>query len=372
MAGAVFLIYGGDDFMVSARAKSVVAERVPADQEAFGLEIVDGRGENADEAVAALGRCLAAVRTVAFFGSGKVVWFRDVNFLGADSRTGKAELVKKRLDELTACLKAGIPDGVTLLISATAADARTSFVKACQAAGKVLEFALPDKEDAALKQSDERARDVAGKLGLRFEGEALEAFTATVGTATHSIVSELEKLDTYLGKRRTATLADVRAITSSSRGAGEWALSDAFGRRDLGEALKVLRQMLFQKASGIGLLMQLQRRVRDLLLIREGLDAGWVSNGKWTNLPPAAEDAMAAMEKDPRQMHWFRLKQTAEQAQRFTRRELQLAFKATVDAHEKLVTSSLPERLILEQFLMQTLCARPAPRPAAAPAPRGP
>ena len=129
-------------------------------------------------------------------------------------------------------------------------------------------------------------------------GAALEFFLDRVGFDSRQIVNELEKLLSYTGGRKKITAADVKAITSSSRSALAWDLADAVGNQDLKEATAVLRQLLFQKEEPIGLMVLLEARVRELLLYRQALDAGWLreksSYGKrayqWGEVPADVEN----------------------------------------------------------------------------------
>jgi DNA polymerase III subunit delta len=45
-------------------------------------EIIEATVSNSGEALAAIAKLREALQTLPFFGSGKVVWLRDCNFLG--------------------------------------------------------------------------------------------------------------------------------------------------------------------------------------------------------------------------------------------------------------------------------------------------
>jgi len=71
---------------------------------------------------------IAALQTLPFFGGGKLVWLKSANFLSDDVR-GKSANVLEPLEELAAILIGGLPDNVTLLVSAIDPDKRRSFIK---------------------------------------------------------------------------------------------------------------------------------------------------------------------------------------------------------------------------------------------------
>src|SRR6266403_4307244 len=97
------LVCGEDEFAVKQRAKQLYAEWA----EALGgmdHEIIDGSVSNSGEALKALGKLREALQTLPFFGSGKVIWLQNCNFLG-DERAANAQAVTDSLVELAQELK---------------------------------------------------------------------------------------------------------------------------------------------------------------------------------------------------------------------------------------------------------------------------
>src|SRR6185436_3217640 len=115
-ASTVALIFGDDEFAVKQRARQLYQQW---SEELGGMdhEIIDAAVGNSGEALKALGRLREALQTLPFFGSGKVVWLQNCNFLG-DERTASSAAVTEALAELTQELKEFSWDRVRLLISA--------------------------------------------------------------------------------------------------------------------------------------------------------------------------------------------------------------------------------------------------------------
>jgi len=67
-------------------------------------EIIEATVSNSGEALTALARLREALQTLPFFGSGKVIWLRDCNFLG-DERAASAQAVTETLNDLAEELK---------------------------------------------------------------------------------------------------------------------------------------------------------------------------------------------------------------------------------------------------------------------------
>ena len=75
------MVCGEDEFSVKLSAKRVYTEWC-ALAAGFDHEIVDASAANAGEAVKSVARVIEALQTLPFFGGSKVVWMKNVNFLG--------------------------------------------------------------------------------------------------------------------------------------------------------------------------------------------------------------------------------------------------------------------------------------------------
>ncbi|MFO7871950.1 MAG: hypothetical protein R6V03_11045 [Kiritimatiellia bacterium] len=362
MESGVYLIVG-DEYLADGKGREIVDSLVSPEDRDFGLEIVEGRAENTETALEALGRCVEALRTPGFLGSGKTVWLRNAGFL-SESTVGRSSAVKESVNEIALLIKEGLPGGQALVITAPRADKRWSIYKACKAAGELYEFAVSDKPYMAEKQAMSTAKEMFRKSGLRIGEDALNAFVEKTGTDSRFIASEIEKMKVFVGEDREAGIQDVRAITSSGRSALAWDLADAFGKRDAVSALGVLRQLIFQKENPIGLIIAIENRIRELLIYREALDNGWLvrkRNGRkstavWRDVPPEAEERFSTqMNRDPRKTHPYRTFLLALQAKKFSRRRLEACLDLALEAHEQLVRTSVPPETVLEILLMKCI-----------------
>ncbi len=358
---AVHLIYGPDEFEVSRAARELVDKLCPPANQAFGLEIIDGRVSLVDEAIKAINRCIDGLLTVGLLGGEKVVWLRDANFLGSGVLAESAS-VKERVADLAAKIKAGIPAGQTLVISADKVDGRSAFLKACQGAGEIRKFEVPESSYAAERQAVQKAEEMARQFRLSFSEDAMDLFMELSGTNTRQIAQEMEKLSLYLGGRKDVRLDDVRAIVSPSRERAGWDLADAVARRDLPQSLRLVRQLLFQGENVIGLITFLDNRFRELMVFRDLLDRKWLtisSSGPKTyanfKAGPDVDAKLSQLAKDPRVGHPFRISLLAEQARKFGPKELARIHGLIVQARENMVSDAMPKNLLLEFLIIRIL-----------------
>ena len=106
---SLYLVFGGDEYLVSTNGKELVEKLCPPEDQGFGLEIIEARSNIITEAIEAVMKCIESLQTVGFLGGRKVVWFRDANFLagGAMAQSSDTKEAVARLTDLT--LQTGDP-----------------------------------------------------------------------------------------------------------------------------------------------------------------------------------------------------------------------------------------------------------------------
>jgi DNA polymerase-3 subunit delta len=359
MADNVFFIYGNDEYLVGLNARKKVDEWCPASEQDLSLEMIRGDAAKIDEAVAKIDQCLAAFRTVGLFGGKKVVWLRDAAFL-KNAVIMKNVAVKRLLADLAGDLKAGLAADQFLIISAPGIDKRSAFFKTLKEVCELSEYAVPERDYEARPVALQRAVTLFKREGFTIDSKAADAFIDKTGFDTRQIMNEVEKMVLYKGDEKAIGLADVQTITSASGEALAWDFTDAIAERKLSDAIRIFRQLLFQKQTAVGLIIQIENLFQNLLRFREYMDAGWLRmNGnriQWIS-DADVDDYFSVMGDDPRKMHWFRAGKLAKQAAPHSVARLTACKKLTVDTHERMLSEgSIPHELLLETLLAR-LCA---------------
>lgn len=360
---SVILIYGTDEFRVDLEVRRWIDAICPPESRVFGLEEVSGQADSTDDAVRALRQCLSAVQTVGFLGGRKLVWFRNITFL-KNAALLKREAVRTWLDQLTALLKAGLPAGHQLLLSAPEVDGRSALVKACAAVGRVAAFDQPERDYQAEPLALDTARAEFQRAGLGVSDRLLLAFVRKAGYESRRIHQEIEKLSLFLGPGGEVSEAEIERLVSPTRESAGWDFSDALFRRDPALALSVLRRLLVQREDPIALLSLLDNRCRDALLLLDCRERRWVrlagKVAEWRD-DPEAEAALSALgDRDPRRMHPFRAGMLLQEAGPFPSAEMERWRRAILRVREQLVSTPTPPELLLE-FLVLDLTRRPTP-----------
>jgi DNA polymerase-3 subunit delta len=359
----VALICGDDEFAVKQRAKQLHHQWC---DELGGMdhEIIEATVSNSGEALTALARLREALQTLPFFGSGKVIWLRDCNFLG-DERAASAQAVTGTLNDLAEELKKFKWSGVRLLISAGKVDKRKTFFKTLDKIGTVETFSgwSVDDRDWA-ERAEIAARAAVRERQKEISEEALAELVNRVGPNPRQLDNEVEKLCLFTGERKKIEFADVAAICTRNKTARAFALGDALGDRDLPRLLRRLDEELWgvktdSHKSEIGLLYGLISKVRAMLLLKEMLREGWIKpemdyNRFKAQLERVPADKLPADRRfNPLALNPYVLYKALPQAKKYTQGELVRAMDLLLRCNQRLVSSGLDEALVMQETLVQ-------------------
>lgn len=352
----VYLFVGTDPYQKTSGAKAVVDKLVAPENRDFGLEVIDASCDTADAAVAALDRAREALYTESFFGDGKVVWLKEANFLpGARNRVTEAQATKEAVEAFAALLAATpLPEAHTLLITAPTCSGASAFGKWIAKVGKVVpcgESVAPGKSAAV---AAERLAALLPKSELKMSSTVQQAFAQRVGADSWTILSELEKLRTYLGKAGAeVTLADLEVITCTAASAEPFEISNAICARSPGRVAKAVAQLSNDKNAAFPAAAMVLNLLNELVALRDALDRGFLSGGRWT-LPP--EQVPARL----RTMSGWMLPKRVEAARRYTLNELRAARHYAIEMRFKLVDSTAQDPwTIVEPVLLRIVARRP-------------
>jgi DNA polymerase-3 subunit delta len=361
-AGNIHAVVGSDDAEVKRVAAELAHKLAPEDAGDFGSDVIDGAADNSDQAATRIQATIEALQTLPFFRSTKLVWLKNANFLGDDPKSRSAA-VQSALEDLSSLIDSDFGPGVTLLISATEVDKRRSFYKTLV---KRAELQVFDRLDSTRAGWEEEATEIvqrsAKKRKLDFNEDALELFVLLTGGDTRQIENELEKIDTFLGKDRAVHVGLVRELVPLSRAGVIFELSNALAVRDLELALILVRRLLEQGESAIGVLLAaIAPTVRNLLLARDLMEQHGIRRphspfqfiAALNRLPAKATEHLPR--KKDGAINAYGLAIAAQHGHQFETSQLIEAMRACLDANVKLVTTQLDHELILTEVVVKLL-----------------
>jgi DNA polymerase-3 subunit delta len=304
------------------------------------------------------------LQTLPFFGTGKVVWFQNCNFIG-DERAASAQAVSESLAELAQELKEFSWKDVRLLISAGKVDKRKTLYKALEKLGTVETFAGLSVDDRDWSSQAETAslRQLKA-LGKKISAAALSELVNSVGPNIRQLNSETEKLALYVGNRAEIEVRDVTAVVTRNKQARAFALGDALGDRDLPRLLRCLDEELWEmkfdsQKSEIGLLYGLITKVRAMIFLKEMLREGWVKlESDYSRFKVQLERIPANTLPDdkrfnPLAMNPYVLFKALPQTRKYALTELVQAMELLLECNQQLISSTQDEAMVLQRTLVE-------------------
>src|SRR4029453_2083441 len=107
----IYAVLGSDEAEVKRVAAELASNLTSPSAGDFGLEVIDGAADNADQAETRLRSAIRALQKLPFFGSTKVVGLKNINFLGDDQKA-RSSTVQSALEELSELIDNGFGPGI--------------------------------------------------------------------------------------------------------------------------------------------------------------------------------------------------------------------------------------------------------------------
>jgi DNA polymerase III subunit delta len=361
-SASIHAVVGSDEAEVKRVAADLAEKLKPVDAGDFGLEVIDGAADNAEQAAARIRSTIEALRTLPFFSGEKLVWLKNANFLGDDQKA-RSIAVQSALEELSELIEGDLGQETAFLISATDIDKRRSFYRSLS---KRAELQIIDRLDSSRigweEEASEMVRARARKRKLEFTDHALELFVLLTGGDTRQIDNELEKIDVYLGNERRVGPDLVRELVPLSRAGVIFDLSNALAELDLARALTLVRRLLDQGEGAIGiLLVAILPTIRNLLLAKDLMERHGLPRPhapfhfiSAINRLPADATEHLPRKKDG-SINAYALGIAAQNAHRFKVGQLIAGMESCLQANLQLVTTQLDHELILTEVVVKLL-----------------
>jgi DNA polymerase-3 subunit delta len=153
------------------------------------------------------------------------------------------------------------------VVSAPVLDKRTVLFKRLAEKACVVEF--PRLKDAALERW---AESYFRTRRCRISSSALKKVVELAGTDLQSLVNEIEKLLLYAGAERLVLDSAVEDLVQNSRLQAIFKLTAAMGKRDRGEALRLLGNMMDSGEPALVIITMMARHFRQLLIAKDLLE----------------------------------------------------------------------------------------------------
>ena len=312
----VYLFIGEEDFFCEECVDRIIQDLLTAETKAFNLDIVYGSKADARQV-------MAHAASFPMMSERRVVVIKEFDkFLSGDS-----------VKELVSAYVARPLESTCLVLLAEKPDFRTKPFTDLKKSGAVYSFnPLYDNQVPAWIA----ARCAA--MGKETDLEACRLMQAYVGNSLRAIQNELDKLFTYLGERKRVTPEDVADVVGVSRGFTVFDLQNAVGKKNPGEAMKIVKRMIETGETPQLSIIMLTRYFNLVWKVQEMLKHG-----------ASEPETIAATRISP-----YYFKEYAEAARRFSSSQIEHAFGVLLEADIQLKSTS-PDPYHLMEMLVYSL-----------------
>jgi len=306
--------FTGSETLRKREALDALIETVPEGLRAFNVQAFHAFESDLPEVLTAAG-------TLPFLGERRVVVLRDIEKMRLD-QAGRSQL-------LETYLKAPPPETV-FVVTTEDADRAKSLVKRHGSEWTVVAF--EPLKGAALQTA---VKAEAVRLGCTIDAAAVAALIGATGDDQARAFNELDKLRSAVGAGGVIDEAAVARYAAGYEHHGINDIVDAIGRRDLHQSLRLLGEVTIKDEEYLLLLGMLGKRLRVL----------------WYLVAPAQEVPKVF------NVTW-QLGKLAPDARRFTRAEIEQGLQGLGLLDERVKSTAVAPRLLLEHFLLGFLPAR--------------
>ena len=257
-------------------------------------------------------------------------------------------------DVLETAIGGGFAGKNVLVMSANVIDRRKRLFKLIDKVGLAVDCSAG--EGGSKKAKDQRRelivhqlREQLGEVGKTLTADAHKRFLEYAGSNLRQIGSELEKLITYAGDRKSIEVQDVEAVVCSNREEAVYEIMDTLARRDFGRSCLVLEKLWDQGFFPLAVLKVIGDEVRRILWAKSRFHEGRVTYDQfqrqmYKKLDEADKELIG-------QMAPFGVFKLIEYADNFSEDELLFALGRVLDADIKLKTSAPDPKGVLVDLL---------------------
>jgi DNA polymerase III subunit delta len=314
----LYLFIGAEDFLSDECVDRVIRDILTEDIKAFNLDIIYGSKADARQV-------LAHAASFPMMSDRRVVVIKEFDkFLSGDSAR-----------EIVSAYIAHPLESTCLLMMAEKPDFRMKPYTDLKKNGAVFSFnQLYDNQIPAWIAA--RCKT----LGKDIDMDACRLMQAYIGNSLRAIQNELDKLFTYLGERTRVTLEDVADVVGVSRGFTVFDLQNAIGKKNMSEAMRIVKRMIETGETPQLSIVMLTRYFNLIWKVQDMLKHG-----------ESETEIMAATKISP-----YYFKDYAEAARRFSSSHIENSFGVLLDADVQLKSTS-PDPSHLMEMLVYTLIA---------------
>lgn len=298
--------------------------------------------------------------------SGDLGWVKQLfdSAPGAVAVPGGPEAGSDGSEQILLILQGGLPTDNILIIVAEAVDKRKKLYKYIEKHGVILDLTVEGGSSRKAVDEQERVlteiiQQAVADLGKKIDRQAVQMLLKRVGFHPVAAAMEAEKLALYAGDQDHIDGSDVDAIVGRTREDALYELTGAVGQAQLEQSFAILARLLESGVHSLAVLATLRNFFKKMLVIRSFQESPEPSYAKGMAFAvfqkrylPALKEAHSAW-LPLWKGHPYALYMSFGQAEKYSVNFLKKALGMLLEAEYRLKSSSVPDRLVMENLLLE-------------------
>ena len=254
---SIKLLFGEERYLLEARIKKIKKE---FGELIKGINYIQIDESNVQELI-------SDIETPAFGYENKLIIARNTGLFKKEKKTAKGQdlaLIKlsKQISEYILENSNMINEAVELVFVEEEVE-KNELYKAIQTEGEVIEFAL-----LKLPELVQNIQKICAAYKVKIDTATARYFIENCGTNMQDLINEIRKLIEYVGTNGTITNKDVDLLCIKQIDSVIFDLTDNLGRRDIGKAMEVLKNLIYEKEPIQKILITLYNHFKKLYIVK--------------------------------------------------------------------------------------------------------
>lgn len=317
----IYLLFGEEHFLLENAVKKIKKKFGPLEN---GINYIAIDETNIKEII-------PNIETPAFGYEKKLIQIKNSGLFRKEGKRKNLELSKVK-EELSNYIKENmklLKESVILLFIEEDIE-KQALYKEIEKEGIVCEFAF-QKPIQIVK----RLKGICQAYHVQVEEVTLQYLIEQCGTNMQDLINEIRKLIEYVGENGTITKKEVDLLATKQMQAIIFDLTDNLGKKNIGQALDIFHQLLFNKEPAQKILITLYNHFKRLYFVKLAQEE--------------KQDILSVLALKPNQQ--FLVRKYTDQARNFSKEELRAILFALIDLDTESKTGLLDLELGLEAIL---------------------
>lgn len=298
------LLYGEETYLLETKLKKIKKEFGELIQ---GINFIQIDASNVQELI-------ADIETPAFGYEKKLILARNTNLFIKEKKNAKG--LEQATNKLINKISEYISENITMineaaeLIFIEEVVEKNTLYKAIEKNGEIIEFAL-----LKLPELIQNIQKICMAYKVKMDNTVAKYFVECCGTSMQDLINEVRKLIEFVGTNGIITNKEIDLLCNKQINSIIFDLTDNLGKKDIERAMKVLKELIYEKEPIQKILITLYNHFKKLYIVKISEEY--------------KKDLATSMKLKPNQM--FLIAKYKAQAKYFSKEEIRKIMKELID-----------------------------------------